>query len=243
MTHVWPLSLKSSFCGSRPWCCSKKHHSAKQKRSAERVFTCRPAWAKAAVSALYRWVKRAEVTERCPLWSSARGAEVLFRTVCYLEAQSTEEQSFKMQSHKVTLSDWGRGPVGFPPLLLCFLESLTLCLQAVLLVCGSAEAHLSPEAFLAVKCCCSRRGFFLAFFSPSSVAPLLVLRPWQSRNVTRVNQKDKQKNRMLLKWDLLQFYKSVTWGDMVFHPWLLPGNNFTVRLKDSNSGWNQTNPV
>lgn len=93
------LSLKSSFCGSQPWCYSKKHHSAKGKRSAERVFTCPPTWAKAAVSTLYWWALKTEVKELCSLWSSARVAEVLFHTVCYLKAQSKKEQpSFNMEN-------------------------------------------------------------------------------------------------------------------------------------------------
>lgn len=101
VTHVWPVCHWNPASGAP---CSRvinnnnnkknKHHLVKQKRSAERVFTCPPTWAKAAGSTPYWWAMKTEVEERCSWWSSARAAEVLLQTVCYLEAQAEEQTAF-----------------------------------------------------------------------------------------------------------------------------------------------------
>lgn len=93
------------------------------------------------------------------------------------EKSSRLNSIWEMCWGRVTLSGGGSGSVCFPLLLLCFLESLDLCLQDSLLVFGNpAEARLSLEAPLAVGCCCWGTGVFLAFFiSRFSVELLVVL--------------------------------------------------------------------
>lgn len=101
----------------------------------------------------------------------------------------------------------------FPLLLLCFLESLVLCLQDSLLVFGNpVEARLSLEASLAVGCCCWGTGVFLAFFISSlSVELLMVLQGHGDKETRWESEKGRERGKERCQSeDLLQFYRSVT---------------------------------
>lgn len=187
------LSLDSGFCGSLPWCYSKKLHSEK--------WVIREGFYLSSHLSKGRCVNALRVGDE-----DGGNGTLLFVVFCkscrgFLSNRSLPRGSVKrgrafiqyqeLRLCQVTLSDWGGSSVCFPPLLLCFLESLILCLVST----SPAEACLFLEVFLAATCCCSRRGFFLAFFfvSRSSVEPLLALwghenRETWSESIKRINR-------------------------------------------------------
>lgn len=93
VTHVWPFShWNLASVAPYPGVIQRNIIWQSGRRSAERIFTCPPTWVKAAVSTLYWWAMKMELKECCSLWSSARVAQVLLWTLCYLKGQSKEEQ-------------------------------------------------------------------------------------------------------------------------------------------------------